>query len=216
MGSSLLSRLRRRLDAKRQRYFQRWVRDVYRWQVEGAQYDELRDPRITIGRHSYGLRAGSINSLLTGPHDRLIIGNYCSLAERVQFVFGEHPTNAVSTFPLRTMLVPGNGNTDAFSKGPVVVGSDVWIGTNAIVLSGINIGHGAIIAAGAVVTRDVPPYAVVGGVPARVLKLRFTPEQIDALLSIAWWNWPDDVVRRRIDWFYGEVDIFIARCRAGA
>ena len=115
---SVVSWLRRwqgRLRGLPRKVSRRWTRDIYRWQVQGAQHDCLEDPRITVGRHTYGLRAGSVNSLLSSPDDRLVIGSFCSLAERVQFVFGEHPVDAVSTFPLRTILQSLEGNVKVYS-----------------------------------------------------------------------------------------------------
>ena len=76
------------------------------------------------------------------------------------------------------------------TKGDVIVGNDVWIGNGVTILSGVEIGHGAVIAAGSVVTRSIPPYSIAGGVPAKVIRLRFSPEIIDALLILEWWNWP--------------------------
>jgi hypothetical protein len=129
----------------------------------------------------------------------------------VLFVFGEHRTDLVSTYPLRTLLTPDGRNHDATEKGEIAIGSDVWIGTRAMILSGVTIGHGAVVAAGAVVTRDVPPYAIVAGVPARVLRYRFDADTIERLLAIAWWEWPDERVRERMAEFYGGVGDFIAR-----
>lgn len=91
----------------------------------------------------------------------------------------------------------------------VVIGNDVTIGANAIILPGVTVGDGAIIGAGAVVARDVPPYAVVAGIPARILRYRYKPEQIEKLLRIAWWNWSDKKIVENMDYFYGKVDNFI-------
>ena len=82
------------------------------------------------------------------------------------------------------------------------IGHDVWIGANALILPEVTIGDGAVIAAGAVVTRDVPPYAIVGGVPARVIRYRFSPEMIDAFLEIKWWDWPLEKIKENFDLFY--------------
>ena len=184
--------------------------NIYHMSVLGMYADDFVDERVTVGRHTYGARRGAFNIWL--PDDRVTIGSFCSLAEGVRFVFGEHALDTVSSYPLRTKLAhEGLRNVDAFNKGPIIVGNDVWIGTNAIILSGITIGHGAVIGAGAVVTRDVPPYAVALGLPAKVRRYRFRPDQIELLLRIAWWDWPDDRVRRELDSFYDGVDAFIAR-----
>jgi chloramphenicol O-acetyltransferase type B len=169
---------------------------------------KIADPRVQIGKHSYGIERSSIK--LFSPGDRVIIGKYCSVAAGVRFVCGEHSTSRVTTFPLRTLLFNETPeNRDAISKGPIVVGNDVWIGTNAVILSGVTVGHGAVIGAGAVITRDVPPYAVVGGVPAKVIKMRFRPDQIESLLDIAWWDWPEERLRANRTLFYGDIDAFI-------
>jgi len=182
---------------------------VYRWSVKGRELDVLRDSRVTVGRHSYGVRTGTVNSILNSPEDRVEIGNFTSIAQHVQFVFGEHELSRVSTFPLRTIIQPRRENQDAYSRGPIRIGSDVWIGAAAIVRSGTTIGDGAVLAAGAVVTKDVPAYAIVGGVPAKIIRFRFSPEQIARLLEIRWWNWPDDRIIRSMPLFYGNVDEFI-------
>lgn len=135
---------------------------------------------VTVGKMSYG--ALNIQSLFEQDGEKLIIGNYVSIAPGAQFLLGvNHQTETLSTFPLFSRLVKPS-NRDALVKGPLVIEDEVWIGTNAIILSGITIGKGAIVAAGAVVTKDVPPYAVVGGNPAKVIKYRFSPEII-ALIS---------------------------------
>lgn len=167
--------------------------------------------RLTMGRHSYGTPR-----VVMYRHDdtRARVGAFSSLALGVTFVLGgNHPTDRVTTFPLRQMLgLPGAG-TDGFpsSKGDIVVGNDVWIGMNALVVSGVTIGDGAIVAAGSVVVGDVPPYAVVGGNPARVLKYRFTEDQIARLLALAWWDWPDERVVEHVDLLSGDdIEAFLA------
>jgi len=93
---------------------------------------------------------------------------------------------------------------NAISRGDISIGSDVWIGSNVIILSGVTIGDGAVIGAGAVVTKDIPPYAVAAGVPAKVIKSRFSDEDITLLLSARWWDWDFEKIKRRLPMFYDE------------
>jgi len=155
------------------------------------------DPRISTWRNT----------------DKVVIGRYCSIGRSVRILAGgEHPIGSVSTYPLRTMLVHRRRrNVDVASKGPVVIGSDVWIGDEAMILSGVSIGNGAVVAARSLVTSDVPPFTVVGGQPARVLKQRFSPEQVARLQEVAWWEWPRDRILDNIDLFDLPVDAFLGR-----
>jgi acetyltransferase-like isoleucine patch superfamily enzyme len=119
------------------------------------------------------------------------VGAYCSIAEDVTFfIGGNHRSDWLSTFPFPGVI----GRGHPASRGPIVVGNDVWIGMGAAVLSGVQVGDGAVVGAFAVVTRDIPPYAVVAGNPARVIRYRFPPETVATLLTIRWWEWSDDDV----------------------
>jgi virginiamycin A acetyltransferase len=122
---------------------------------------------------------------------KLKIGRFCSIAPDVRILLaGEHPTTTVSTYPFNYMFQDGSKlSRNNGSKGDVVIGNDVWIGDGALILSGVTIGDGAIVAARAVVTRDVVPYSIVGGVPAKIIKMRFDQLTIDKLLKISWWDW---------------------------
>ena len=164
--------------------------------------------QVQIGRHTYGCPSKTFY-LPTG-REKVTIGNFCSVAEGVEFIFGDHALDTVSTYPLRHLLKKEPVNNDAVCRGPITVGNDVWIGRRALIMANVQIGDGAVVAAGAVVTRDVPPYTVVGGVPARVIKTRFTGDQIEQLRSIAWWNWPDTKILQHLDLFYSDVESFIA------
>ena len=137
--------------------------------------------------------------------DRLIIGRFCSIACGTKFLFtsANHAMRSLSTYPFPIFFEEwGLDRTrvaDAWdNKGDIVVGSDVWIGYEAVVLSGVTIGDGAIIGARAVVTRNVPPYAIVGGVPARLIRKRFDDKTIETLLRLKWWNWPSEKIARHI------------------
>jgi virginiamycin A acetyltransferase len=163
--------------------------------------------QIRVGRHTYGLRRESFTSY--HPDDRIEIGAFCSIADGVKFVFGNHAMDRVSTFPFRAVCFGDSPHADAESKGNIIIGNDVWIGACSVILSGVKIGDGAVIASGAVVSKDVAPYSVVGGVPAKLIKYRLESEQITSLLAIRWWEWPDSKIRDNADLFYGDVDAFI-------
>lgn len=158
-----------------------------------AEKIRLSYPRASVGVGSYG------TPVVTefGDDAVLRIGNYTSIAAGVQVLLGgEHRTDWLTTYPFPAMIKGLDDIKDyAPSKGDVVIGSDCWICTNAMILSGVTIGHGAIVAAGAMVTRDVPPYAVVGGNPCKFIRWRFDEPVREALLEAAWWDWPVDEVK---------------------
>lgn len=168
---------------------------------------------IRVGRGTYGVTRNTFHGL--SSRVSVEIGNFCSIATDARIVcLAGHPTDLPSTYPFRTLMFnPRAGNQDAVCRGPVRIGHDVWIGTAALILDGVSIGSGAVIAAGAVVTKDVEPYAIVGGNPARVVRHRFPPDVVEALLEIAWWNWPDERIRRFEPHLYGDVAAFIAAAR---
>lgn len=174
-----------------------------------------------MGEYSYGAPE---KIRWWGEAAGLEIGNFCSIADDVEiFLGGNHRTDFVTTYPFASSTdwpeVPGI-NTLPETKGGVVIGNDVWIGSHACILSGITIGDGAVIAAHAVVSRDVPPYAVVGGNPGRVVRRRFSEDVIAELLEIRWWDWPREQIERMLPMLLsGNVRRFIeaariAGCRA--
>jgi acetyltransferase-like isoleucine patch superfamily enzyme len=155
------------------------------------------DPRIRVGRFTYGNPAFRLWS----SGERIEIGAFCSIADGVTiFGGGEHNTHWVTTFPLRIALGEDGAGLDGHpaSKGPTLIGNDVWIGDGATILSGVTIGDGAVVGAGAVVAQDVPPYHVVAGNPARQVRARFAPEVVAALLRIRWWDWPLERIRAQV------------------
>ena len=134
--------------------------------------------------------------------DRLIIGKFCSIAAGVTFVMngGNHRTDWLTNYPFPVF---GHGWEHAMpeswpNKGDTVVGNDVWLGYGAVVMPGVRIGDGAIIATQAVVTKDVPPYAIVGGNPAQIIRFRFDEPVIERLLQIRWWDWPIDHITENL------------------
>ena len=138
--------------------------------------------------------------------DRLVIGKFCSLACGARFLFNSanHTLSSLSTYPF-PIFWGGEWGIDKSevatawdNRGDIVVGSDVWIGYEAVLMAGVRIGDGAIVASRAVVTRDVPPYAIVGGVPAKVIKYRFDPATVESLLRIKCWEWPAERIRRAL------------------
>jgi acetyltransferase-like isoleucine patch superfamily enzyme len=167
---------------------------------------------LRIGRHSYGRPRVDV---YRGSEARVEIGAFCSIGPDVRIVTGGvHPPDRVSTFPFRVKMGLPGAYADGVpsTDGDVTIGPDVWVGTGVTILSGVTVGAGAVIATGAVVTRDVEPYAVVAGIPARMVRHRFTPVQVEALLRIRWWDWPDDVIRTRVDDLSGgTVEAFIER-----
>jgi acetyltransferase-like isoleucine patch superfamily enzyme len=164
---------------------------------------------ITIGRHTYGVHPETVFGY-DGKDTSLTVGSFCSIAKEVLFlVRAEHPTHTASTFPIRNL---GAGMEELKSRGPIVIGHDVWIGRRAMIMSGVAIGNGAVIGAGAVVTRDVAPYSIVGGVPAKHIRFRLEQPLIDALQRIRWWEWSDDDIRSRVDLFDLPAGEFVRRC----
>ena len=142
-------------------------------------YNVFALDKVTVGRKTYG----AINVMNWGENESLSIGHYCSIANNVIFILNaDHYLNNISTFPFRNKII-GSG-LEGTSKGDIIIDDDVWIGYGATVLSGVHVGQGAVIAAGAVVTKDIPPYAIVGGVPANVIKYRFDNLIIDELLKV--------------------------------
>lgn len=168
-----------------------------------------------IGRFSYGRPA--LHFADSGA--RLQVGQFCSFAEGVRiFLGGEHRTDWITTYPFAAMFEQAQGFTGhPATKGDVVIGNDVWLGHGAIVLSGVHIGDGAVVGAGAVVARDVAPYSIVSGNPARVLRSRFAAADCEALLAIAWWDWPLERITAELPLLLsGDVAGFIRRHRDGA
>jgi acetyltransferase-like isoleucine patch superfamily enzyme len=163
-----------------------WTRDV------------LTPLGYTAGDYTYGVPA----VWRWGEPATLIIGKYCSLStEIVIFLGGNHRPDFVTTYPFSSITNwPEAASIEGHpaSKGDVRIGNDVWIGMRAFIMSGVTIGDGAVIAARALVSRDVPPYAIVAGNPARVVRMRFPDDVIQQLLRLRWWDWDPERVRRYV------------------
>jgi acetyltransferase-like isoleucine patch superfamily enzyme len=150
-----------------------------------------------IGKYTYG----NPHFKIWGEEERIEIGAFCSIAEEVViFGGGEHRTEWASTFPLRIAFEDRLAGIDGHptSKGTTKIGSDVWIGFRSIILSGVTIGDGAVIGAGSVVSRDVMPYAIVAGNPAKLIRYRFNEDCIKKLLDLKWWEWDTNKIQENI------------------
>jgi acetyltransferase-like isoleucine patch superfamily enzyme len=186
---------------------------------------------VTLGTHTY---IGDRTLIRTfWPSERIRIGSWCSIADEVRILHfgvnetfqdregqphqvrirGWHRGACATTFPIGVVMphvafdvVPADGS---LQSRPLVIGSDVWIGYGSMVIGALTVGHGAIVGAGSVVVSDVPPYAVVVGNPARVIRRRFSPIAIAAMLRIAWWDWPAEKVVENGEWFIRPINEFI-------
>ncbi len=146
--------------------------------------------------------------------DRLIIGKFCSIACGAKFLFtsANHTMRSLSTYPFPLFFEEWNLDREDIrsawdNKGDIVIGNDVWIGYEAVILSGVHIGDGAVIGTRAVVTKDVPPYTIVGGVPAKIIRKRFEDETIHRLQRLQWWDWAPDRIQQSLPYIMnGEVD----------
>jgi len=168
--------------------------------------EQVTHPNIIVGRYSYysGYYHGhSFDDcarylLPDADADKLIVGSFCSIGSGAAFIMAGnqgHRYDWASSFPLFYMPEEPAfaGALDAFAPaGDTVIGNDVWIGTEAIVMPGVTIGHGAVIGSRALVTKDVEPYTIIGGNPGKPIRKRFSDEQIGMLLEMAWWDWPED------------------------
>lgn len=174
----------------------------------------VKDPSIVVGDYTI------YNDFISDPrqfeqnnvlyhypinHERLIIGKFCSIACGVKFLFNcaNHTLKSLSTYTFSLFyedweLEKSNVASAWDNKGDIVIGNDVWIGFEAVILAGVKIGDGAIIGTRAVVTKDVPPYSIVGGIPAKVIRKRYSPDIIEQLLSLRWWDWTKDRIKRNL------------------
>lgn len=192
----------------------------------------VKDPQIEIGDYTIyndfvadPLLFEKNNVLYHYPihRERLIIGKFCSIACGVKFLFNcaNHTLKSLSTytFPLfyeEWDLKKSNVTAAWDNKGDIVIGNDVWIGYEAVIMAGVHIGDGAVIAARAVVAKDVPPYTIVGGTPAKEIRKRFEADVIERLSMLKWWDWPIDKIRRCLPYITkGDLDGLLAEIGSG-
>lgn len=172
----------------------------------------VTNPNIVVGEYTYyddpdDSENFERNVLYHFPFigDKLIIGRFCAIARGVRFIMNgaNHKMSGISTYPFQIFgsgwekVMPAPG--DLPYKGDTVVGNDVWIGYEALVMPGVRIGDGAIVSSRSVVTSDVEPYTIVGGNPAKPIRRRFAPEQVATLLEIAWWDWPIETITEHLE-----------------
>lgn len=190
------------------------------WKLLGIDYHQIlnkldytllkNDPHTVQGTGTYNNGA----KVWRWTEARLEIGNYCSIAFDVNFILdsGYHQGASITSYPFINNKNIGNYNYNIIQKEGITIGHDVWIGMGAFILPGISIGNGVTIAANSVVTQDIPDYTVVAGSPARIIKHKFSQEQVAALNNIAWWNWTkEEIEKRKLEFYQLTIDEFIQK-----
>ena len=165
-------------------------------------YRMVKMKSSSIGRYSY---VGNDTDVECAD-----IGQFCSISDHCRIGMGGHTLSHISSCPLFTQKINGcqeqwiENDIHAVEEKRAVLGNEVWVGSHVLINGGVTVGHGAVIGAGAVVVKDVPPYAIVGGVPAKVIRYRFSSEVIEKLLELQWWNLPEETLKEHISFFQKE------------
>ncbi len=176
-----------------------------------VQYNKLiKKGLLEVGRHTYGVPEIDVYK---GSERNVTIGSFCSISKGVRLITGGiHQKDWVSLYPFRTTFNLPGAYIDGMptSNGEIVIGNDVWIGTDAIIMSGVTIGDGAINASGSIVTKSVEPYSIVAGVPAKHIKFRIEEMFIPNMLEIKWWNWEDQKILSEVELLSSKnIDLFV-------
>lgn len=184
---------------------------VFRGEISTQENCKIHESFITgkviIGRYT-SLWGPNLNILST--HDFPIsMGNFCSIARNVSIQTFNHNHKKVTTYFMGKNFFKENWEDERVSKGGIVIGNDVWVGAHTVILGGVNIADGAVIAANSVVTKDVLPYAIVAGSPAKVIGYRFESDIIDKLLQLQWWHWSEEVINSNKSFFENELTLEI-------
>lgn len=204
-----------------------WIYPQLNW-LRNSEYDftKLRSGLHNINKEEHikidpvyslsEVKIGKYTYIANNAHiSQTCIGRFCSVGPNLLCGWGIHPTNGISTSPMFYSTHKQNGITLSKAdkieeRKQITIGNDVFIGANVTILDGVTIGDGAVIGAGAIVSKDIPPYAIAVGSPIRILRYRFSEEQIAALLRIQWWNWDEDKLRDVESMFF-DIDAFIAK-----
>lgn len=166
---------------------------------------------MRCGKYTYG----KIDTHSWGEGAKLEVGNFCSIGDNVKaYLGGNHRIDWVTTFPFghrnHHPFNKFNGMGHPTTKGDIIIGNDVWIGANAVIMSGVTIGDGAVVANNSHVVKDVESYSLVGGNPAKFIKYRFSEKQRERLLKIKWWDWEDAKINKLLPWLCNDdIDEFI-------